>query len=96
MPLPPASAVFKSQGLAIVPAPEAEPVGDAYHTPEGVGVGGGVTTTFCVNEADTDALAVRVTLHVGEEPLHAPDQPLKVEPEAAAAVNVTTVPLVDV
>jgi hypothetical protein len=33
-----------------------------------------------------------VTVQVGVVPEHAPDQPLKVEPLAAAAVNVTDVP----
>ena len=33
-----------------------------------------------------------VTVKVKPEPLHSPDQPAKVEPEAGAAVRVTEVP----
>ena len=40
----------------------------------------------------TDELAVRFTVHV-PVPVQAPDQPANVEPEVAAAVSVTCVPL---
>ena len=42
----------------------------------------------------TDVAAFIVTVQVEAAPLHAPDQPAKVEPAAAAAVSVTDVPLV--
>jgi hypothetical protein len=44
------------------------------------------------NSAVTVAAALSVTTQVSV-PLHAPDQPAKVDPEAAAAVSVTCVPL---
>ena len=45
-----------------------------------------------MNVAVTDELAVRFTVHV-PVPVQAPDQPANVEPEVAAAVSVTCVPL---
>jgi hypothetical protein len=44
------------------------------------------------NSAVTVAAALRVTAQV-PVPLHAPDQPANVDPEAALAVSVTCVPL---
>jgi hypothetical protein len=44
------------------------------------------------NWAFTLVLAVRVRVHV-DVPVQAPDQPANVDPEAAAAVRVTCVPL---
>ena len=40
----------------------------------------------------TERFAVIVTTHVGDEPLHAPDQLRKREPADGVAVNVTVVP----
>jgi hypothetical protein len=40
----------------------------------------------------TERFAVIVTVHVGAEPLHAPDQLRKREPADAVAVRVTVVP----
>ena len=49
---------------------------------------------YCgVNVAVTDLAALIVTLHVPVLFVHAPDQPIKTEPESAVAVNVTAVPV---
>lgn len=49
---------------------------------------------YCgVNVAVTDLTALIVTLHVPVMFVQAPDQPVKTEPDAAVAVNVTAVPL---
>ena len=49
---------------------------------------------YCgVNVAATDLAALIVTLHVPVLFAHAPDQPVKTEPDAAVAVNVTAVPV---
>jgi len=45
-----------------------------------------------LNVAVTDVLALTVTRHEAV-PVQAPDQPAKVDPAAATAVSVTTVPL---
>jgi hypothetical protein len=42
-----------------------------------------------VNVAVTEAAAASVTSHVVASPLHAPDQPVNVEPLAGVAVSVT-------
>ena len=42
--------------------------------------------------ADTLRACVIDTVHVDDEPLHAPDHPVNTEPVAAEAVNVTDVP----
>ena len=48
---------------------------------------------YCgVNVAMTNLAALIVTLHVPVLFVHAPDQPIKTEPESAVAVNVTAVP----
>jgi hypothetical protein len=51
-----------------------------------------VTLGFASNSAPTVVLAVSVRVHV-DVPVQAPVQPAKVDPDAAAAVRVTCVPL---
>src|SRR4029079_12408963 len=51
-----------------------------------------VTVTVCltsVNVAVTVFVSASVTSHVVASPVHAPDQPVNVEPSAGAAVSVT-------
>src|SRR3990172_4952780 len=64
--------------------------------PRGIDVESGTRITLTLgsvrlNVAVTDLAASIVTVHV-PVPVHAPDQPPKVEPVEAAAVSVTTVP----
>jgi hypothetical protein len=44
------------------------------------------------NVAVTERACVIDTVHVDDEPLHAPDQPVNNEPDAGVAVSVTDVP----
>jgi hypothetical protein len=48
---------------------------------------------FFANVAVTDSFAVIVTVHE-PVPVHAPDQPLKLDPDAGVAERVTEAPLV--
>ena len=45
------------------------------------------------NVAVTDCAAVMLTMHVVEDPVQAPDHPVKLDPAAGAAVRVADVPL---
>lgn len=56
------------------------------------GVVTGGVTTFVVKVAVTFVVALTVTEHV-PVPLHDPDHPVKVEPDAALALSETAVPL---
>jgi hypothetical protein len=44
-----------------------------------------------VNVAVTLRASVMLSVHVGDEPLHAPDQPVKLEKGSAVAESVTVV-----
>jgi len=54
---------------------------------------GSILEVFCVNVAETDVTEFIVT-EQDPVPLQAPPQPLKLQPEAGAALKVTPVPLV--
>ena len=51
-----------------------------------------VVSVYCFTKvAVTDCAAVMPTEHVGVVPLHAPLQPMNVDPDAAVAINETVV-----
>ena len=70
--------------------PQSIPAGAEVTEPEPVPGFATVSVYVSANVAVTDCTEVTVTEHV-PVPVHAPDQPVKVEPGEGVAVRVTTV-----
>jgi hypothetical protein len=72
--------------------PAGELLTDPVPVPANTTVSWNVAGAEVANVAVTEAFAVGVTLHV-PVPVHAPNQPVNVEPVAGVAVSVMAVPL---